>query len=66
MNKPTLRLPDHAGAYPALVLDGSISALWKDGYDTKEIARLINVRESVVYNRIISMRKFAALEESSS
>jgi len=55
-NWPTLHFRDALLTHPGEALDGSIMTLWGEKYDTCDIARLLNVRESVVYNRMTTMR----------
>lgn len=55
-NWPTLHFRDALRTIQAR-RDGSIMALWSEKYDTLDIARLLNVRESVIYNRMTVMRE---------
>lgn len=52
----TLFLKDAARSHPELVFDSTIEVLWAKKYDTTEIARILNVRECAVYNRMKIMR----------
>lgn len=41
------------------VKEGAIIALWKQGLDTLEIARKLNLREFQVFNKLLHLREGA-------
>lgn len=52
-----LHLPIPAEQELSIVHDGLILALWKEKFDTLDIAKKLNLRESQVANRLLQLRE---------